>query len=142
MANFELLLLEAVARCQDGASMQELTDAKTTEANAQLEKELYDYWNTQMNIIMNGPNQDGKGGINGEMAKKHPDQNVITKLSKQFDLDNIEAQSAETSQDGMVQTTQNQTQADSTNLTTKIELGQTISQIAGATASLLASSKV
>lgn len=137
--NFMFALLNAVANDQDSLSWQEVTDAKTTTNNTNIEDAIYQFTRDQLKTdasnLNNYINQHTKT-LNGTQVNQKVLQR-INELNTTYQKDSTNAQSIQNQADSMVQGSQTQAGQDGQNLSTKAQLAQTMTSILSTLASIL-----
>lgn len=127
--SFLLLMMQALEKNQQTESNQQITDANSTELAVTAESKLYAYWNGKLEAISAQIAQ-----ITGTSTQ---DSNDRANLMKQFQVDQSEAQSNQSQQDGSVQADQGQTSSDATNLQMQGQMVQGVNTILSALVNFL-----
>lgn len=140
MDNFLLAVYMAMANDQQSMTSQQQADANGTMLNVRMEEQIYKNQTDDGGPMQNDENEVIKyveleqTASGSDMTK---DQGKVNQWQTQFTADQAKAQAAEQRADSNVQTTQNQTGQDSTNLQQKTQLAQALNDLGSMLASLL-----
>ena len=132
MSNFMLAVIESTAKSNESEGLMEVSDGKMTEYFANELMKLYNFYNSLLQqdakdvSTWAGKDQDNKDNQAGMQAAQ-----------VKFQKDSTTAQAEENQGDSAVQSAQNQTSADGSNLAMMAQYAQQMNSVMSALSNLL-----
>ncbi|GEM_PF-5607924 len=138
--SFLLAVMEAVTRCVQTGSEQQLADTATTTLDVGIEQSVYKTWLEKINKATNSVQSWAKhlkDGTYPPNMDKSQCQNALTKAQATLQNMQTEEQTYTQQADSGVQAMQNQTGQDSSTMQQRVQLEAAINQVAQTLTSVL-----
>ncbi len=123
-------MLKALQGNQNSLENMQIVDAKSTEAQAAIETSMYEHWNSLLA-------DDAQKVYDASTDSSKDSQEKVPGLQAKYNEASSEAQSNQSQQDGVVQSGQQQTSADASNLQMMVQSVQALNGILSALSGML-----